>query len=459
MNTPLPSTPTPERVAIVGAGPAGLATARALQKLNIPFDVFEQHGEPGGIWNRSHPGTPMYRSAHFISSRKMSGHLGFPMPDNYPDYPSNSQILAYIKSFAVHYKLDAHIRFHTRVLHAEPSSSGGWELDVQTANEAPQRRHYGWLVCASGTNWTPNRPLLAGEEEFTGEIMHAVDYNDESQVRDQRVLVVGAGNSGVDIACDAAFSAKRALISMRRGYHFVPKHIFGIPADEFGEGSRWLPGPIRQRLFGLLLRIVVGDLTRLGLQKPDHPVLSSHPILNAQILHYLQHGDLEARVNIDRVSGQTVFFRDGRQDDVDIIILATGYHWHLPYLHKSRFTWQHERPQAYLKIFHPDQPRLFLNGFIETDGGAYKLFDEMAYVIARSIQAQRENSQAAQQLQHLLRQPEPDLGGAIHYIHSPRHTGYTNSKVFRKRLRELQKDMGWTPSAEAFYNAPGIAAQ
>ncbi len=454
MNTAIPLQQKQTRVAIVGAGPAGLATARALAQLNIPFDLFEQHGDVGGIWNRDHAGTPMYRSAHFISSRKMSGHLGFPMPDDYPDYPSNSQILHYIQRFVRHHHLDEHIHFHTRINRAQPHPQGGWELDIQSAGTATQRSHYGWLVCASGTNWIPNRPSLKGEQDFKGEVMHAVHYNDESQVRGKRVLVVGAGNSGIDIACDAAFCAERALISLRRGYHIVPKHIFGIPADEFGAGARWLPGPIRQRLFGLLLRIVVGDLRRLGLQQPDHPVLSSHPILNAQVLHYLQHGDLQARQDIARLRGHTVFFRDGKRDDVDLIILATGYRWHLPYLDSALFNWHHDRPQTYLKVFHPDQPQLFLNGFIETDGGAYGLFDEMAYVIARSIQTQRDDSSAAQKLQRLLRQPEPDLSGAIRYINSPRHTGYTSSKVYRKALRALQKEMGWTPNAEVFYGTP-----
>ena len=432
-----------DRVAIIGAGPAGLATARALKQQGIPFTVFEQHDDVGGIWNRAHTRSPMYRSAHFISSRRMSGHMGFPMPEHYPDYPSNQQILAYIQDFARHYDLLPHIRFKRRIEQVQASRNGGWELTYSHAHDAIKQEHFRWVVCANGTNWTPNRPPLPNEEAFTGEIIHSVDYSDESQLRDKRVLVVGAGNSGVDIACDAAFAARQALISLRRGYHFVPKHIFGIPADEFGEQSRWLPGPVRQRLFGILLRLLVGDLQRLGLPKPDHPVMSSHPILNSQILHYLQHGDLTARGNITHLEGNTVTFKDGQQDDIDLIILATGYHWDIPYLPPHLFRWRDRRPQTYLKIFNPEHPSLFLNGFIETDGGAYKLFDDMGHMIAMSIRTQRDHPSAAQKMLRLWQTQEPDLSGAIHYVDSPRHTGYTNSRTFVKAMKKFRKQMHW----------------
>lgn len=444
-----------EQVAIIGGGPAGLATARALTQMNIPFTIFEKHSDVGGIWDRQNPGSPMYRSAHFISSKTMSGHEGFPMPDDYPDYPSNRQILGYIRDFADQYQLRNHIRFNTQVENVDKTDNG-WQVSFKAAGNddaEPQQQNFRWLVCANGTNWNANRPTFTGEENFNGKIMHAVDYHDSDQLKGKKVLVVGAGNSGVDIACDAAFNADEAFISMRRGYHFLPKHIFGEPVDVFGSKSAWLPMWVQQRTFGLLLRLVNGDLTRLGLQKPDHRVLSSHPIVNGQLLHYLQHGDISARGDIETLDANGVRFRDGKRADVDLIILATGYNWKIPYLNDAIFDWKNNRPQTFMKIFNRQQPDVFINGFVETNGGAYKLFDEMALLIAHSIEAQRINGRENEKLQQFINGPEPSLSGNVSYVDSPRHTGYTNSDAYREAMKIMRDQMNW-PSAEEFYIAP-----
>jgi len=445
------STQQQDKVAIIGAGPAGLATARALNNLGIDFDIFEKHSNVGGIWDINNQGSPMYGSAHFISSKTMSGHEGYPMPEEYPDYPSNKQILTYIRDFAGAYDLKSSIQFNSTVKQVS-ESSGGWKIEVEHAG-AIQQYHYRWLVCANGTNWFKNQPEIKGQETFNGEIIHSVDYHNSDKMKGKRVLVIGAGNSGIDIACDAAFAADEAYISMRRGYHFLPKHIFGEPVDVFGSKSNWLPMWIQQRTFGALLRLINGDLTRLGLQKPDHKVLSSHPIVNGQLLHYLQHGDIKAKVDIERVQGNIVYFTDGSQADVDLIIQATGYNWRIPYLNDSVFEWQNNRPQTFLKIFNRKHPGLFINGFVETNGGAYKLFDEMALLIAKTIEAQALKPELAKRIQNFIEGPEADLSGSVSYVESARHTGYTNSDAYRAAMKDMRNKLGF-PSAEEFYTAP-----
>lgn len=440
-----------QKTAIIGAGPAGLAVARALSKLGMDFDVFEKHNDVGGIWNAENPGSPMYNSAHFISSKTMSGHEGFPMPDDYPDYPSNKQILTYIRSFATQYGIRPDIHFSSTVGQVS-EIPGGWQIDVEKSG-ATESLTYRWVVCANGTNWFPNRPEIKGEDQFDGEIMHSVGYRSSGSLKDKKVLVIGAGNSGIDIACDAAFAADEAYISMRRGYHFLPKHMFGDPVDVFGSKSSWLPMWIQQRTFGLLLRLINGDLTRLGLQKPDHKVLSSHPIVNGQLLHYLQHGDISAKPAVSHLEGKHVIFSDGSQAEVDLIIQATGYDWSIPYLDDSVFGWKNNRPETFLKIFNPKHPGMFINGFVETNGGAYKLFDEMALLIAHTVKAQSEDSPVANKVQQYINGPAPDLSGNVQYVESARHTGYTNSDAYRNAMKRMRKTMGW-PSAEAFYNTP-----
>jgi cation diffusion facilitator CzcD-associated flavoprotein CzcO len=442
---------TTDKVIIIGAGPAGLATARALKALSIPFVIYEKNNQVGGIWDMNSPGTPMYRSAHFISSRTMSGHIGFPMPETYPDYPSNRQILGYIQSFAEHYQLLANIQFNTDIT-AVKKDGEFWEVAGRKTQGEEFIDKAAWLVCASGTNWYKNQPYIEGQESFKGELMHSVGYSDADSLKGQRVLVVGAGNSGVDIACDAAFSADKAYISLRRGYHFVPKHIFGMPADVFGAQSNWMPMKLQQIIFGGLLRLINGDLSRLGLMKPDHKVLSSHPILNSQLLHYLQHGDIKAMPDIEKLNGHTVHFNNGEEIEVDKIVLATGYDWKLPYLSEQFFDWKSNRPKRFMKIFNPKHPSLFINGYIETNGGAYKLFDDMAYLIARTIEAQRTDKAKAERIEQFINGAEPDLSGNVRYVSSNRHEGYTNSGAYSKAMQTMRKTFGWDAADEAFFD-------
>src|SRR5690606_10077380 len=151
-----------------------------------------------GIWDFARPDTPMYRSAHFISSKTLSGLGGFPMPDDYPDYPGHAQVLAYVRAYARHHDLERHATFGVRVERATPEAAGGCAGAVGTG----RRPRYAELLVAAGANWHPRVPERRGR--FDGESYHALRYRSPDEFRGKRVLIVGAGNSGCDIACDAA---------------------------------------------------------------------------------------------------------------------------------------------------------------------------------------------------------------------------------------------------------------
>ncbi|WP_202918926.1 flavin-containing monooxygenase [Saccharothrix deserti] len=256
---------------VVGAGPAGLAVARALAERNLPYTHIERHTAAGGIWDIDNPGSPMYESAHFISSRTQSGFGGWPMPDHFPDYPSRPQVLSYLRSFADANGLTDRIEFGVEVRDVKKNADGSWTV---TRADGRESVHAQVVVC-TGSQWHPNIPELPGD--FTGEVRHTVDYRAGEELRGKRVLVVGAGNSGCDIACDAARTADHAVISMRRGYWFVPKHVFGRPVDTLSGVGPKMPMWLEQKVFGTLLKILSGDPTRLGLPKPDHKLFETHP--------------------------------------------------------------------------------------------------------------------------------------------------------------------------------------
>jgi hypothetical protein len=275
------------------------------------------------------------------------------------------------------------------------------------------------------------------------------------------VLVVGAGNSGADIACDAATHADRAFISVRRGYHFIPKHIFGIPADEFGESGPHLPLWLARPVFTGLLRLITGDLTRLGLPKPDHRLFESHPLMNSQLLHHLQHGNIAVKPDISHLDGRAVVFKDGSREEVDLVLCATGYRWSCRYA-AEYFEWKGGRPQLYLSMFSRDHRNLFGIGYLENNSSAYKLFDTQAFMIASYLRAQRDRDASAARFDQLIQRDQPDLSGGIRFVDSPRHQVYIDAHSFKTYLKKLRARMGWNELSEAFYDrvkvAPSAAA-
>ncbi|WP_061960540.1 flavin-containing monooxygenase [Demequina flava] len=424
---------------IVGAGPGGLAAARALADHGLDYDHVERHSAIGGLWDIDNPGSPMYESAHFISSKTLSNFPGFPMPEDYPDYPSHRQILAYLRAFAAHYHLDQRIQLETTVTSVTPTPTGRYTVKFKpaSAGSKPYQRTYDHVIAASGVQWEPNVIDVPG---FTGEVQHSQTYRDPQEFAGKRVLIVGAGNSGCDIACDAARSAEHAVISMRRGYWFIPKHIFGVPVDVFADNGPALPMATEQSVFGSLLRRINGDVTRLGLQEPDHKLFETHPILNDQLLHHLRHGDVTARPGIASADGSTVTFTDGTSADFDLILLATGYCHSVPYAQDLYGDEQH--PDMYLTAFSRNSG-LYGLGFVETNSGAYRLMDMLAEMIASHIWDRDHRPGQWERFERHVASDDPDLTGGLQLVNSPRHQGYVDSHTMDRYLRMVCRRMGW----------------
>ncbi|WP_326584616.1 NAD(P)-binding domain-containing protein [Streptomyces sp. NBC_00481] len=429
-------------VAIVGAGPAGLSAARALKRLGIPYVQFERHSDVGGIWDLDNPGTPMYRSAHFISSRDKSGFYGFPMPKDFADYPSREQILRYTRMFADEFGLRDAIHFNAPVTAVEQGPDEVWRVRTATGETLARA-----VVCASGVTWDPLTPTVQGT--FDGEIMHSVEYVDPSLFRGRRVLVVGLGNSGADIACDAAGNADAAFISARRGYHFVPKHTFGMPSDQ----TEWLPIWAERLSYTVIRPVIIGDVSRWGLKRPDHRLFESHPLLNTQLLHHLQHGDVIAKPGVAHFDGGEVVFTDGSRERVDLILFATGYRMSIPYAPDDYFPWKGGRPQLYLNAFSRERHNLFGLGYLETNSSAYTLFDRIAHLITQYLDDQRHRPERARRFEALIRADHPDLSGGINFVGSDRHAAYIEVRAYKKYLRKLQKRMDWTEPSPGMFDA------
>ncbi|MGY8850048.1 MAG: flavin-containing monooxygenase [Pseudomonadales bacterium] len=420
---------------VVGAGPAGLVVAKRLKEQGLNFVVIERNDSVGGIWNINAPNTPMYDSAHFISSKTLSAFPGYAMPDHYPDYPNHKQLLEYIKGYAQQFGLIESIRLCTEVESADQDKTGDWSVRLSGGEVLTAK----YLVCANGVTWDPNTVSWPGE--FDGEVKHSVNYKSSSEFSGKRVLVVGAGNSGVDIACDASFAADQAFLSVRRGYHFVPKHLFGKPSDVFSEEGPKLPFFLEQKIFSGLLRVINGDLTNYGLPKPDHKIFQTHPIMNTQILHYLGHGDCIAKADVERLDGKDVVFKDGSREQIDVIITATGYKHSVPFLSGETIPTKNGRPDLYLNMFPRNHSNMALIGFIEFASAAYKNFDLMSELIVADIAGTAEGLEEMKQSHH------PDLSGGHNYLNTERNANYVDVDSFLKTLSKVKARIGMAVEA------------
>ena len=426
------------QICIIGAGPAGLVAARALAEQGLAYTHLERNAGLGGVWDIDAPGSPMYESAHLISSRTRTSFSGFEMPDDYPDYPSHRLILAYLRAFADHFGLTDRIRFNTEVTglarHGE-----GWRVTL--ANGTVEE--FTAVIVCPGEQWDPVAAEVPG---FDGEVRHSNTYRSADELRGKRVLVVGAGNSGCDIACDAATTAEAASISMRRGYWFVPKHVFGIPSDVFGGRISWLPKRAARSVLQPFVRLIVGDLTRLGFQKPTHRLFETHPIMNDQLLHHVSHGDVTPRPGIRSAEGKRITFTDGTSDEFDLVLLAIGYRRSVPFAQELFGDPQHP-DNLYLDAFSTQHPGLCAVGFIESNSGSYGLLDRQAYLVAGYLAERAAGSEKAARFEERIRQDRPDLTSGIKFDASPRHQGYVDADAFVAHTDAVATEFGWERTA------------
>ena len=424
-----------EKYLIIGAGPAGLATAVALKKAAIPFEVVDAGQRVGGIWDIERGDTPMYQSAHFISSKTLSGFLDFPMPEEYPDYPNHQLVQAYLESYAAHHQLHSSIAFRTKVIRAEPTGEH-WIV----AFEGREPKRYQGVICATGITWHLNLPAIEGNFDET--FIHSFSYRDPSLFQDKRVLIIGGGNSGCDIACDAARVAKKAFISLRRGYYFLPKYTLGMPSDLFKHKHK-LPNKYLDTKISewLLNKVLVGNLENYGLPKPDHGLLESHPIMNSRLLHHLGHGDIVAKKDVSRFQGKAVSFVDGSTEEIDLIIAATGYKREFPFLPESSMTSQDDKPDVdlHLEIFSRQYDNLFFVGGIEVASAVFGLFSLQGSVVAAAIQGKGKGKTAYQQFLQERQSKRVDLVGKNKYIDSMRHKRYVDKARYQHILQQQLK--------------------
>jgi dimethylaniline monooxygenase (N-oxide forming) len=435
-------------VCVIGAGPAGLAAARALLDRGIDLRCFEKGSMVGGLWriDNDNGGSPAYRSLHLNSSRQRTQFPSYPMPEDWPDFPSHELVARYFQSFAEHHDLLEHITFGAEVVAVEPlpgpgdPGDSGWRVRSHDGTEVTCRA----VVVANGHHSSPRVPSFPGR--FDGVSFHAKDYLEPSVFTDRDVLVVGVGNSGMDIACDAATVAGRVLLATRHGVHVIPKYAFGRPLDHFSTPvTAYLPFPVERALYEVTMRLAVGRPEDRGLPKPDHRLLGAHPTVSAGLLDRVGHGDIEMKPNVAELEGDKIRFVDGSVEPVDVLVYATGYDVTLPFIDPAVLDAPDNVLDLYLRVVPPRRRGLFLVGFVQTVGANIALMEHQAEWIGDLLTGACELP-AAEAMETWIADDRRAM--TKRYIRSERHTMQVDYWRYIRAIRQARR-RGAEPAGEA----------
>ncbi|MEM7572867.1 MAG: NAD(P)-binding domain-containing protein [Bacteroidota bacterium] len=372
------------RVAIIGAGCSGITALKNCLQFGLPQVVaFEQNSEVGGNWiysaEPSH--SSVCETTHIISSKRMSEYRDFPMPEDYPDYPSHAQVLAYFQSYARHFGLYDYIRFNTRVKKAEKKADQTWVLTLDSG----ERESFDYLLIANGHHNTPRHPEQI-KAAFSGRYLHSHSYKHNRSFAGERVLVIGSGNSGADCAVEISRVAERVDISIRRPRYIIPKFFLGKPSDTFNKGMAWLPNFFAEPLRKLSLRIQVGRYQDYGLEQPKTAVTAIHPTLNSELLYKIRHGKVIPQRGIEKVEGKAITFSDQKTATYDTIVAATGYKISLPFFARDFINYEEaDRVPLWLRMFHAEHPSLIFIGLFQPQGAVWPYSDLQAELAAKYI--------------------------------------------------------------------------
>lgn len=418
-------------VCIVGAGSSGVTAAKAFKQKHVPFVCYEIGSDIGGMWRYQNDNgmSSAYRSLHIDTSRKNLGYPDFPIPEHYPDFLSHFEVMEYLESYADHFGVREHIRFNTRVARVEPLPDGSWQVELASG----ERNRFRAVVVANGHLWDPRWPSFGGD--FSGEQMHAHHYRTADACAGKNVLVVGIGNSAVDIAVDLCKTANKTFLSTRRSAWVMPKYIMGHPLDRwlgfFAKRLR-LPTPVARTLVQWAAYLVTGDQARFGIPRPAHPVWREHATLSQELIPYCGHGWIKVKPNVRALDGDHVCFDDDSREPIDLIIHATGYQTSFPFLDADVFAVRDQPVELYRRMLPPSRPGLYMLGLIQPVGPTIPTVEVQGRWLASVLAGETALPDIATMRAEARRHNEET---ARRYVGSARYTLEVDARKYAGQLR------------------------
>lgn len=427
------------KVCIIGAGSTGIVAAKTLKENGIEFDCYEKGSDIGGNWrfNNDNGVSSAYRSLHINTNRKVMAYSDFPMPDDYPMFPHHSHIIKYFEEYVEHFNIRENITFNTSL--EEVLTKPDRTFTVKLSNG--ESIDYQYVIVANGHHWKPRYPEPGFPGGFTGEIIHSHHYKEVEQVKGKNVLVVGIGNSAVDIACEAARShTGNVVISTRSGAYITPNWIWSLPFDDLANPlTAKLPLWLQRKLLAVTLWLARGRQEDYGVPKPSRPLLSEHPTLSQDLLNVAGRGLISFKPNIKEFNGKTVVFEDESGQDFDIIIYATGYKVSFPFLrHIPDFDIEETNHiDLYRRVIHPEYPNLFFLALIQPLGAIMPLAEVQAKWVAKLINGECKLPPKKEMKDAIIQDAEKVRK---RYKESKRHTLQVDFHPYKESIeREIRK--------------------
>jgi dimethylaniline monooxygenase (N-oxide forming) len=414
-------TQTLPTVALIGAGSSGIAVAKALHERGVPFDCFEKSDRVGGNWvfGNKNQMSSAYRSLHINTSRKRMEYSDYPMPADYPDFPHHSQIAAYFNDYVDHFGFRDKIRFETGVEHVARGADGVYTLTADTG----ETLRYDAILVANGHHWDMRwpEPAFPGADTTQIEQIHAHQYKSEEQLDGKRVVVLGMGNSAMDIAVDASYHASETYLAARRGAWIFPKYVGSKPVDRGDQvfASPRIPFKVRQKGLAMVLKQTVGKMEDYGLPKPDHKPGEAHPTISGRILDRLAHGAIKPKPNIARLHEREVEFADGSRVEADLVVYCTGYRISFPFFDEGFISAPENHIELFWRVFHPDIRDVAFVGLLQPLGAIMPLAEAQGQWLADYLKGEYHLPGDAELRAEIQRDQE---SMRKRYVASKRHT-------------------------------------
>lgn len=425
------------KACIIGAGCSGFTMAKRLKDYGIPYDCFEMSDDIGGNWYYRNPNglSSCYQSLHIDTSKWRLAFEDYPVPDDWPDFPHHAQLFQYFQAYVDHFGLRETITFNTKVTKAIRRPDGDWEVTLSTG----ETRTYQWLLIANGHHWDARTPQYPGA--FNGYQVHSHHYRNPFEpydFRGKRVLIVGAGNSAMDISSELSQRpiAKKLFISMRRGVWVLPKYMNGQPADK-SVLPGWMPAKLGRRLARAMIKKRVGHMEDYGLPKPDHEPLDAHPSVSGEFLTRVGCGDIIPKGAMERLDGDGVIFRDGTHEQVDAIVWATGYNVSFPFLEDPDLLPKDNKLALFKRMIRPGYDNLFYLALAQPLPTLVNFAEQQSKFCAAMI-AGTYALPSREEMERVIKADEAFHLG--HFYDAPRHTMQVDFNAYVKDLmREVER--------------------
>jgi cation diffusion facilitator CzcD-associated flavoprotein CzcO len=452
------------RACVIGAGSSGIAGAKGLNERGIPFDCYELSDRVGGNWvfGNKNGVSSAYRDLHINTSRERMEYSDYPMPKSYPDFPHHTHIAEYFNAYVDHFDIRENIVFETGVEHAARRDDGVWEVTLTSG----ERRLYDAVVVANGHHWNPRMPEPAFQGSFDGEVLHSHHYVHADDWAGKRVVVLGMGNSAMDIAVEASYVADKVFLAARRGAWVIPKYFAGVPLDQLGmrgEGlsklfaDPRLPWSVRQRLLESTFKKAVGDdMTVYGLPQPDHRIGEAHPTISGRILDRIGHGTVTPKPNIAELQGDRVKFADGSVEEADVVVYCTGYKVTFPFFDEDFISAPDNDLPLFRRAFHPDVGGVYFLSLLQPLGATMPIAEAQGRWVAHHLRGEYHLPPR----EDMLADMEKERAAMFkRYVKSKRHTMQIDFDQYLYELaRELKRGTARARDAGYAQQVPARAA-